>query len=85
MKDLKMIDRRYFDILILALEMKKHKENGDNFRYEALLFRLALSYHEIFKGDDNFNIDRGFMMESLSEILPQYFANCFDKYGQMIP
>lgn len=75
------IDRKYFDVIITANEIKKARDRGDNGAYIRMVFRLALDYSELFKSQNTNNIDRSCCLNILRELLPEFFDGLnFDEY-----
>lgn len=76
------IDRRYWDMILVARQMAEHKRIGNQANYEGMLFRFAIMYADVFTESLEMNEERLQLLEILCDLLPEYFANSFNKYGR---
>jgi len=79
---------RFYDALQAGIKLASLKDKGDQLAYESQLPGFILKYSDIFKNESSsgkFDIDRLQLLESLSNILPDYFGALFDGRGEVLP
>ena len=81
----KSFPRQYWEAVQLARSMANDKAAGNQASYENKLFKFAVTYADIFTAvEPPLDYDRIELLDTLAEILPDYFSSSFSKYGRFI-